>query len=700
MTTTQGPDQGTTWEAEQDYLRGVQLGRQREDEQAHHEFSLRYEQTRSRLIELYDRKSALQNDLQSIEQSIKLQEMEQERLAKDWEDTVSRVTSERRDQDRQREAWFSKHRENGSPRRTNGRRASSRDMGNPQSNAGGWTSINGIRSRTNGTHDDDEELPTDPGNLLSSGYQPADGGEPNGKPVPFRSNGADMDVDDGEAALAVRSRPLKPKQRHSLPGFASEPGRVKQDTPIESKARSPSGRRSLPGARSQSQQVEPAPPVDLAEINRDTVILKHNGTIYTEPAMYYGVPVGKIKQGDGYWDPEWIPLREHILPQLETWQKKLDALRQDKSAVRHTVFLANRQVNRGQAIIDFLNNAEAEFHPYQYVGKEMMQKFYKTFINYDTMFRLVNVHEELKKFDLDVPPLDWLRQRMYEVSLEQGEKFNLSKYTHDLYHDRKLKVLREKHGFGNIGRPSGYKVGEKNPDKGKAKLKRESMGLGGRRKARRSIGQVDMGDSPTSLDGFSQPPPEYLEPVTPRLQKKQRLEAAPMQAPVLPQIKHEPEIDELEFDGWTSTDSFSAGRIMHLDWRVYQIKTSQLTTSTEVTQYWTWRKETSTFEHQVLRDVHPKVTWGYYQKPINFDLKLDDIIEVRWSHDSQKILVLIKELPARGGTVLAYFKRERTKKRFLSFIRKRDVRLIKAPPEQIEDVWNTMKSDTLPGEEE
>jgi hypothetical protein len=413
--------------------------------------------------------------------------------------------------------------------------------------------------------------------------------------------------------------------------------------------------------------------------------------------MYYGVPLEKIDESHPYWDAEWLPLEGIIGPQLDGWHEKLSELRQNKEAVRHTVFLANRQVNRGQTVMDFLNNPERDFHPYQYVGKELMGKIYKTFVNYDTMFRLVNVHEELKKFELDVTPLEWLRQRMYEVSLAHGDKFSLSKYTHDLYHDAKLKQLREKHGFGNIGRPSGYKVGEKNPDKGKAKLKREQLAGkasgGSRRKNRRSIGQVDadgMEDgSPAAANNLMAAyqrnqagAEEYLEPVTPRLQKRQRLEAAPTQSTPQVHIKHEPEpepqVDDLQFDGYTSTDSFSAGRIHHLDFRIGQIKTPQLTTSAEVTQYLTFRGEKSAFEHQVLRDVHPKVTWGFYQKTVNLDLKLDEIRSISYAPECQKIVVLVKENTRTDMVV--YFKRERTMKRFLHFVRKKGVPLVKGTP--------------------
>lgn len=455
--------------------------------------------------------------------------------------------------------------------------------------------------------------------------------------------------------------------------------------PIQTKSRSPSGRKSLPEAKRSATPIKEEQEVnDGKEINRENFIIKDDGKIITEPPMYAGIPLEKIHEKHEYWDPEWESLEGLIQPQVDRWKEKLEQLKQTPEAVRHSVFLANRQVNRGQQIIDFMRNETVPFHPYQFVGKDMMSKFYKTLINYDTMFRLANIHEELKKFDLEVTPVDWLRQRIYEIAEAQGDKFNLSKYIHDLYHDAKLKALREKHGFGNIGRPSGYKLGERDPNKGsKTKVKRESTGTGSvRKKGRRSIGQVDP-DGVMSIQelqqGFpQQQPQEVLEPVTPRLQKRQRVEASlPVELPPPPpppEPEPEPE-DDLDFVGYTSTDSFSAGRIMHLDWRVYQIKTRTLTTSTEVTQYWTWKSDQNMFEHQVLRDVFPKVTWGFYQKPIDFNLKLTDLVEIQYSSDSQKIVVIVED--KSRGDILAHFKRERTKKRFLAFAKKKGVKLVR-----------------------
>ncbi|KAK7967285.1 uncharacterized protein PG986_001562 [Apiospora aurea] len=738
----------------------IKTSREQEDTELYNRYANRHNEYNDKLAELITRRSYIENELISVDAAIKYHQQEQARVAQEYKDKQEAIAAQRRLEDQRAAAHdqmeLERSRESGkmsSQGRT--RRASIRDITHQQNGSGGgWTSIN---ARPRSRREDDDEHHADPGNLLGKGYQPMDDAEPNGRSTQRTGlprhgpNGHGMEADDSEASLAYRprkadeQRPLKPKQRHSLPSFsAGSRGSPKQETPIESKPRSPSGRRSLPSGRSQATSAEAAVPPDMTEINKDTLILKHDGQKYVEPPMYEGVPLERIDKNHPYWDPEWEPLEDIIVPQLEKWQEKLDTLRRTPEAVRHTVFLANRQVNRGQAVVDFLKGGD--FHPYQYVGKEMMKKFYKTFINYDTMFRLVNVHEELKKFDLDVTPLEWLRQRMFEVSRDQGDKFSLSKYTHDLYHDYKLKALREKHGFGNIGRPSGYKVGEKNPDKIKnGKIKRESSVGDLRRKGRR-ISQVDMGGDPSMMEHYHAMHPhqhphqrqEYLEPVTPRQSKRLRLEADavaglpggvhphahaqaqaqahaqaqaqalafahaqqaqqahPAQehaaAPIPVKAEPEPEVDDLEYDGYTSRDSFSAGRIMHLDFRIYQIKTSELTTSTEITQYWTWSQEKSMFEHQVLRDVHPKVTWGYYQQHITFDLKLDEIVEAFYAKDCLKVIVVTK---TDRGRILVHFKRDRTLKRFLSFSRRKGVQLVKSSGDRMEDAWNKMESKVM-----
>ncbi|KAI0156685.1 hypothetical protein GGR52DRAFT_196124 [Hypoxylon sp. FL1284] len=717
------PSSREDWdEMHKNYWESTNFARKREDHKRHQEYAIVQDQIRTKLVGLYDQRAQMERELSNIVLLIQGNEKEQERIAQEFQDDQARLEASRREEDQAQEDWFVQSKEDllpkeqVRPKSSGNRRQPSRDIASPSSNKPGWTSINGARRRS---HREEEEPPVDPGNLLSSIYHNPVDGSLNGRNMPLRSstsrirqdpasngvNGAAGEGDtngvEGYPASRVKDRPLKPKQRHSLPSLP--PTRSPNWKPAgsesasETKAKSPSGRRSLPSAKSSVPTPESSTPApsDFQEIARSRLVLRDDGRVITEPPMFAGIPLERIDSSHPYWDPEWEPLERLITPQLDKWKEKHATLQLAPDAARHTVFLANRQVNRGQAVINFLR--DGQWHPYQFVGKAMMAKFYRTFTNYDTMFRLVNIHEELKKFDLDVTPLEFLRQRMYDLVSTEGDKFNLSKVTHDLYHDAALQFLREKHGFGNIGRPSGYKLREKDPEKAAEKAaakaaKKEAMGSV-RRKPRRSIGQVDPDDAP-SLDrmqkGTGQTAQEYLEPVTPRLQKRQRLEPAP------PKVA-EPEDDDLEFSGWTSTDSFSAGRIMHLDWRVYQIKTRDLTTSTEVTQYWTWKQDKNLFEHQVLRDVHPKVTWGYYQQPINFNLAQDEIREIRYAPDCQKIVVAVND--ETRGDVLAHFKRERTKKRFLSFTKRKGIKLVKSTAVLLENLWETTESKQMPNED-
>ena len=720
----ESPDLANIAVFEQDYWQKVQAARTLEDAKMDADYRNRRDTSRARLIELYNRKSQIQNELQSLEAGIAYQEQEQERLNHDFDRARSQLQTHREEEDRQHHEWLTRAREDAkrddAHSKTNGQASSN---GEPQSHAtatGGWTSINGSRRRS---RREEEELPADPGNLLGSVYHnpvdehemPRHSGIRNGTGRAHLStllNGASAGEEENASGQDRKSgeRPLKPKERHSLPTFTSvvrspvgKPGKFESKYPgsagvnerpaglqagmllMDPKQKSTSGRKSLPDARRSATPAKKEEQVnDGKEITAQSLVFKDDGRFITYPPIYEGIPLEKIHPKHEYWDPEWEPLESLIEPQVNKWLEKLDVLKKDPGAVRHSIFLANRQVNRGQQILDFLKNESVTWHPYQFVGKGLMAKFYKTLINYDTMYRLVNIHNELKKFELDVTPLEWLRQRTYEVAEAQGDKFNFSKYTHDMYHDAKVKALREKHGFGNIGRPSGYKLGDREgsrPPKNKAKKEPTGASVA-RKKGRRSIGQVDPDEVLSVHDqqqGYHYSPREVLEPVTPRLQKRQRLETTsepPAAPPCLPPLPPPvPEVDDLDFEGYTTHDSFSDGRIMHLDWRVNQVKTRMKTTSLEVTQYWTWKGAQNMFEHQVLRDIYPKVTWGFYETPVDFNLQLQDLERIEYARGSQKIVVVIKD-QARGN-ILAHFKRERTKRRFLAFAQKKGVKLAK-----------------------
>ncbi|TGJ88452.1 hypothetical protein E0Z10_g282 [Xylaria hypoxylon] len=729
MSANTGPMGHQDWPTmEADYWQTTKKARDREDARLAHEHAARQDQLDQGIIELYDRRSHLQIAMKDVDANIEFRKAEKQRLAHEFEMRRAVLRTQRQDEDSSQQDWFARARESAPPERES--TISEGNTGAPNNDrtlpdpAAGWTSINGSSlRRSSRVQEQRQEKRSDPGNLFGSVFHnPVDEDvTPDSRALPLRNTATHPQPGAGfgppsttnagtaadNAAGHVRDGGvIKPKhERHSLPAFPI--GNDMANESPEGSRGSSRGRKSLPSIRDPvSQMNSPAPEsttTDDREITRKSLALKDNGSIMTEPPMFAGVPLEKVNENHPFWNSEWEPLEMTVQAALDKWKERLENLRKKPDAVRHTMFLANRQVNRGQSVLDFLR--DGCFHPLQFASREMMDKFYKTFINYDTVFRLVNVHEELKKFDLGVTPLEWLRQRLYEIAMAQGDKFSLSKTTHDLYHDIKLKALREKHGFGNIGRPSGYKVGDKGNAKGIPKLKPKkepsvkSPGeqSEGPRRSRRSIGQVDAEDEPQRPAVV--PSSEYLEPVTSRLQKRQRLDAAEVMVKVkqgddgLAAQESEAIQAEFEYEGYSSRDSFSDCRTMHLDFRVHQIKTRVLTTRPNVTQYWTWKPEDNKFEHQVLRGVQPGVTWGYYREPDKFNCGLEEIKEIRYASSGLKMLVARTD--EKHGDILAFFKRERTKKRFLVFARKKGVKLVKSSHVHLEDAWNAMNSKMM-----
>lgn len=116
---------------------------------------------------------------------------------------------------------------------------------------------------------------------------------------------------------------------------------------------------------------------------------------------------------------------------------------------KNTKFLLGHQeVRRGQAILKFLE--DGPIHPYQIVGKRWMTRGITT---YHSLFRLANTIEELENFKIGVKPVDWLRQRLYDIMQAESDRFSLANTMKDMYNDEKLQMLRRISGFSNLGRP-------------------------------------------------------------------------------------------------------------------------------------------------------------------------------------------------------------------------------------------------------
>ncbi|KAK7403103.1 hypothetical protein QQX98_011128 [Neonectria punicea] len=466
-------------------------------------------------------------------------------------------------------------------------------------------------------------------------------------------------------------------------------------TPANTRSRPPSADRPTPT----SMHIEPSPqPTEfisdetLEEITRENMALRDDGVVYTYPECVVGVPLVKIDEAHPYWEPNWPNVRSVIEPQLAKWREKHQAAidagpKQEKGG--SSKYQIGRQVNRGIKILEFLD--DGDISPYQLLGKKFIQSGKGGICSYDTLFRLSETMSELAKFKLDMKPVEWMRQRLYELSQLEGSSFNLPRTIHDFYHDPKLTALRYKHGFKNIGRPSGMKSGRHSlgsPNNTPKPIKKRKS-MHSLTNTPRDTPFVDQSPLATQMTL----PPE--SPFSSHLQKRPKL-LSPAPGPV-----H----DEFHVAGHSDADSWSGVPIGRRDYRLYQVKTRLYTSSTHVTQYWSWLEDEQSFEHQVLKGLNP-VSWGVHKDPIDFHVNLDEIAQIVWNIEALRIHAIMRtENSVRAktdgqlrGDIMAAFKRERTMRRFLRFCRDRNIRMLKETTEELDRRWETLQSEQLPDE--
>ncbi|KAH7308019.1 hypothetical protein B0I35DRAFT_453944 [Stachybotrys elegans] len=427
------------------------------------------------------------------------------------------------------------------------------------------------------------------------------------------------------------------------------------------------------------------------EINRHNLVLRDNGVVFTFPPCVEDVPVAKIDQNHPYWERSWTDVKTLIEPALQSWREKYTKAVGDESRGEKrgtSKYQIGRQVNRGIKILKFLETGDIS--PYQLLAKQYLQSGKGGITSYDTLFRLVDTLEELEKYRLDIKPVDWLRHRLHELILEQGADFNFPRTIHDFYHDEKLKYIRDKCGFKNIGRPSSGKPPRhvQNGTPQPKPLKRKMLHSQTSTPADTPIS----GRSP--LVGHMSLPPD-----------------SPSDGVTIKRLRHiSPALasdDELYTAELSDADSWCGSPLTAHDWRLYQVKTRLYTSSTKVTQYWSWLDDTKRFEHQVLTEISP-AKWGVLREPINFDLRLDEMVQITYNLKALHISILVNtERPVIAkkdgkprGHIMAAFKRERTMKRFLRFCRNKGVRLAEIGGDEIMRMWDLMPSEQLPDRDE
>ncbi|KAH7191165.1 hypothetical protein DER44DRAFT_815687 [Fusarium oxysporum] len=511
----------------------------------------------------------------------------------------------------------------------------------------------------------------------------------------------DGSTKDHRGSVQVHT-PREPERMNTLQEYRITPG----FTPANIRSRPPSSERGRPTPPSlpidpSSQPPESPPALPLEEITRENMVLKNDGVVYTYPECVAGVPLVKINEEHPYWEANWPNVKTLIEPQLARWREKHQAAieagpKQDKGG--SSKYQIGRQVNRGIKILEF--HEKGPISPYQLLGKRYIQAGKSGITSYDTLFRLSETISELEKFNLDISPVDWMRQRLHELIQTQGLNFNLPRTIHDFYHDSKLTSLRYKHGFKNIGRPSGAMkacLSHGSPSTTpKPPQKRKSMHSATTTPREDSFvnhtplpGQISSGyRTPASV------PAPVPQPVfSTHLNKKPKYMAP---------AHHRPDHDEFQFEAWSDTDSCSGGSITKYDWRLAVVKTRLYTSHINVTQYWTWVGQIQCFQHQVLKDVKP-AKWGLFRDEIDFHVHIAAIEEMEWSIEALRVHIIMKkdvgELAPDGkprGDVMASFPRARTMRRFLFFCRERGMKMAKKEPEELNNLWDSMVSEQLP----
>ncbi|KAM6504776.1 hypothetical protein FSOLCH5_015269 [Fusarium solani] len=498
-----------------------------------------------------------------------------------------------------------------------------------------------------------------------------------------------------------------PMEDTSAPN-STQPAREPEEMPIPQEYRvttgfTPANVRSRPPSAERAERptpasmpIEPSPQLTespseepLEEITRDNLVLRHNGEVYTYPECVEGVPLVKINENHPYWEPNWPNVRTLIEPQLARWREKHEAAidagpKQEKGG--SSKYQIGQLVNRGVKILEF--HEQGPVSPYQLLSKKYIQSGKGSITSYDALFRLSETMSELEKFKLDIQPIEWMRQRLHELILAEGASFNLPRTIHDFYHDPKLTALRYKHGFKNIGRPSGLKARQSQgspSDTPKPLKKRKSL--------------HSVASTPRETSFIDQPPLATQVPMGPNSPFNIHLHKRPKVLPPASSPVH----DEFHIDAWSDTDSHSGGEITEYDWRLYQVKNRVFTSSTAVTQYWTWIEQAACFQHQVLKNVSP-ASWGLFKDHIDFHVNLDEIEEVIWNIEALRIHIIMRKVNvtmdksdgAPRGDVMASFKRDRTMRRFLFFCREKGVRMLKQTTEELDHRWQMMQSDLLP----
>ncbi|KAK4223920.1 hypothetical protein QBC38DRAFT_36838 [Podospora fimiseda] len=521
-------------------------------------------------------------------------------------------------------------------------------------------------------------------------------------------------IDDDGTPLGVKNSitAKKPGARTSLPS-----SRKIVNSVIPSRQGSP----STPMAGSVAPDGE-EPTEDLPPITAENLCLRDDGTVFTDPPLMRGVPLEKIGPDHPYWDPSWeADIAGIISKELKRWTDKFNDM-EAQQVNDHRKYEAKRQVNRGNTILDWLENGE--FHPYQLVAKPWMN--HKKLIKYNTLYRLAQmVANELPLYKLDVKPSDWMRHRLNELFLRDGNEFHLANHVSGFYHDPKVQQVREKAGFTSVGRPhkastakkAGAEVSTPKTGPSQRPLKRKDThpeedspkDEQQQQTVRSSPRKIVVVGSSSSATPANQPPPPLAPDASDDEDQKEGIKVH-SPPPSRNHIKKKIRLTtnngsptpvstssaDLAVDGYTSFDSCSNDSLQEIDFRVSQVKTPEVATNQGVTQYWHFVAENPTMlEHQVLKQLKP-AKWAVFRHPYDFHLRTKELAEIVYGVGSVRVIIRFKrgknvsESEGRGD-MMAEFKRDRTKRRFLKFLGGKGVRILKSSKDYVENAWTELQ---------
>ncbi|ROT38084.1 hypothetical protein SODALDRAFT_351234 [Sodiomyces alkalinus F11] len=443
-------------------------------------------------------------------------------------------------------------------------------------------------------------------------------------------------------------------------------------------------------------------PVDLEPIGAANLSLRHNGKVYTHPACMEGVPVEKIGPGHPYWDPEWDPdLMSTIRVQTLEWKAKLEASLHNTSSVR---FAKQRQVNRGEAMLEFLN--KGPIHPFQLVAKKYMDA--RRLASFDTLFRLAETLRTLSNNGLDITPEEWVRHRLHEIITEtqrDGQTFDLAKAIANFYHDPKVVAFRDAKGIKTIGRPAGYKMAVP-PRRKKQKTDFDTSATGSPAPGAYNNNNNNAGGGggyhTASFVRADDGSPDAWAQGSQAILPAAAAATAAAGGELVRRRKRQTDA-ELGYEGFTDTDEKMGDRMTKHDFALRSVKSRAYATNSTVTQYWHWVEQGEEagsssdrlFQHQVFLPCEPP-QWGLYSAPVDFHFGLQDVKEIVWASDTLKAVVRCGGAAAElHGDMIGDFARERTKRRFLVFCMKKGLRVVKSTAFEIEMAWEMMNSQVL-----